>query len=430
MCLGQFASVASQMVTLALLTRIVAPSVYGSVSLALTAAQFVNICFLAPIGMATSRFYSIAVERGEVPILLSAVLRLARRAVLILVVVALPTVSAIFIAASSVTFRVAVVIPILAAVTGVNSIMDSIQVAARHRATVALHAALGPLLRLGFIMAAAAIVRVDALHVLAAYVAGSLLSIASQRYYLQKQVGRPAKGADPAAVASYSSDLWRYARPFVVWGAPTFCQSISDRWSLQLFCGVSTVGSYQALYQIGYYPLILLSNMLVQFLYPVLYGVAGDATRQDRLNAALRHVISIATAVLCATALVTAGGVVLHRVCVRVLLGPAYRESSMVIPVLIAAGGVFAAGQVVAIALMLRQSSSALIPPKIGTAVLGVAANLAGIRYYGIPGAAGASLMFSASYLIWVTAAARPSLTPVLGGLRTDLLSCLKSSET
>src|SRR5438874_2297495 len=54
-----------------------------------------------------------------------------------------------------------------------------------------------------------------------------------------------------------------YAWPFAAWGIFTWMQTASDRWALQ-GRGTSEVGFYAALYQLGYYPMTLLSGFLVR----------------------------------------------------------------------------------------------------------------------------------------------------------------------
>ena len=52
-------------------------------------------------------------------------------------------------------------------------------------------------------------------------------------------------------------------------------------------------------------------------------------------------------------------------------------------PILVASGGIFAAGQVAAIALMLSHNSSGLLVPKVGSAILGIMLNVAATRFGG-----------------------------------------------
>ena len=63
-------------------------------------------------------------------------------------------------------------------------------------------------------------------------------------------------------------------------------------------------------------------------------------------------------------------------------------------------GGIFAAGQTIALNLMSQMKTQVMIAPKLTTALLGVALNFALAYSYGITGIVIAGILFSTSYLV------------------------------
>jgi len=71
------------------------------------------------------------------------------------------------------------------------------------------------------------------------------------------------------------------------------------------------------------------------------------------------------------------------------------------------AGGVFAAGQTIALNLMSQMKTQIMIAPKLITALLGVGLNFAGAYWYGISGIVIAGVLFSVSYFVWMAVLAK-----------------------
>ena len=79
------------------------------------------------------------------------------------------------------------------------------------------------------------------------------------------------------------------------------------------------------------------------------------------------------------------------------------------------AGGVFAAGQTIALNLMSQMKTRTMIAAKIATSSLGIIFNFAGAYFFGIKGIVAAIVLFSVLYLVWlaaisVKAAAKPGI--------------------
>jgi len=87
---------------------------------------------------------------------------------------------------------------------------------------------------------------------------------------------------------TWQARIIRYSWPFTTWGVFTWFQLASDRWALNLFASSSAVGFFAVLYQLGYYPVTLLTGMLVTLVSPILFERSGNADDEQRLSHASR----------------------------------------------------------------------------------------------------------------------------------------------
>ena len=184
-------------------------------------------------------------------------------------------------------------------------------------------------------------------------------------------------------------------------------QLASDRWALELFANTQEVGLYAALYQLGYYPMSIATGMAVQFLVPIFYQRAGDAS-DNRRNASVNSLSWRLTGIaLGLTVAVFFAALLFHAQIFRLFAAAEYASVSHLLPWMLLAGGIFAAGQTIALNLMSQMKTRIMIAPKLITALLGVALNFAGAYWYGISGIVAAGILFSVSYFVWMAVLAQ-----------------------
>jgi len=292
-----------------------------------------------------------------------------------------------------------------ALVLGFESALDSMQTAARQRIVVAWHDALGAWIR--YPVAAALIMALGASGTVAllGFALSTVVVLASQLLLYRHRIlslTRDEPKPDADAVRLWISRMQRYSWPFATWGIFTWLQMSSDRWALQVTAGSEAVGLYSAIYQIGYFPIIVITNAVVQLIAPILFERAGDGTSDARLAAARSLTARIVWAAIGLAVICAVIAYALRGILVQVLLAPQYRVTANILPLLVLSGGLFAAGQVAALSAMANLETKRLLVPKIVTAILGMTFNLVGAIVLGINGVVAASVAFSAIYLIWV----------------------------
>jgi O-antigen/teichoic acid export membrane protein len=201
------------------------------------------------------------------------------------------------------------------------------------------------------------------------------------------------------SVRTWRRRLLKYLLPFSTWGVFTWAGTASDRWALALHASTHDVGLYAVLYQLGYFPCVLLGDAIQQFLGPVLFGRIGDGADPQRLAHALGWHRSMFWPVVL---LFACGWLVAWKFAgpiVGLLAAPDYRAYASGLPLLVAAGALFSLGQILALAIIGTCGSAALLPAKIGCAVLAVVANFAAVRWAGPEGLLLAMPATAACYL-------------------------------
>ena len=378
------------------------PSTYGRLALALTFAALLQQLLFGPLAAALLRFFAPAQEAGALEAYRGAGLHLFARASVLLSAVTSAIAAVLFLTGRIRGVGLLAVTLAFALFSGYNAAADAVQSAARQRAIVAMHQGLGQWLRVAGGAGLAWLVAPVASLVMLGYALASGLVLVSQQMFLRRLFGASRREQPPAREADWSSRIRNYASPFALWGLFTWAQGASDRWALQLLDSTASVGSYAVLYQLGYYPMALLTNSMVQLLSPMLFRRAGDASdvvRMDEVRRLSRRLLSFSLAL---TAL---GGLLaqwLHEPIFALLVAPPYRAVAPLLPLMVVSGGLFASGQVAILSLLSDTRTDPLIRPKIVTALLGVAPNLAGAWLFGLRGVVGGVLVFSAAYLAWV----------------------------
>jgi O-antigen/teichoic acid export membrane protein len=291
-----------------------------------------------------------------------------------------------------------------AAISGYNSVLDGMQNAARQRAIVAWHGALSAWGR--FLGAVGLIILLGAHSAIAmlGYMLASMLVLLSQGWFLKYRLLLP-NGCSSRALGDprrWGSQMFTYAWPFASWGIFTWMQMASDRWALQIFTSTKQVGLYAVLYQLGYYPIMILSGLMVQLVMPVFFQYVGDACDTSRTKHVHRLIWQLTLASLIMTGSSVIVAMALHGFVFHLLVAPEYESVSWLLPGVVLAGGIFATGQFASLSVMSNKKTRTLLGPKIGSAVIGVALNLLGAAWFAVPGVVGASIVFSSIYSIWV----------------------------
>lgn len=393
-------AVLGSLVGVRLLTEFLDPGAYGELALGMTVATLVNQVVLGPLSNGATRFFAPAKEQGDLCCYLKAVRQWLLSATGIILFMILLTVAGLLLAGRTEWIILATAALLFAILSGYNSVLSGIQNAARQRSVVALHRGLESWGR--FLAAAAFMVLLGATSeaAMVGYVMAIILVFGSQYVFFRKII--PKNACEGNNEKDWSKQIWQFSWPFAAWGLFTWVRLASDRWALGVFSTTQEVGFYAVLFQLGYYPILMATGMATQFLAPIFYQRAGDASdsvRNADVNKLSWRLTKLALGV---TGVVFLGAFQFHPQIFDLLAAKEYASVSYLLPWMLLSGGIFAAGQTIGLNLMSQMKAQAMMSATIITALLGVMLNLAGAYWYGTAGIVGAGILFSFLYFLWM----------------------------
>lgn len=398
--LGQLGAVAGSLVGLRLLTELLTPEAYGELALGLALSALINQSVLGPIGNGMARFYAPAQEAGELGAYFAASRALASKATAVALAGLLAACLALLLAGLPRWAAITAAATLFALLSAGNAMLSGVLTAARRRATAALYQAADYWGR--FLLAAGLLVALGAASsvALGGFALGSLLAGLPLAASVRRMV--PAGGHPAQRTRHWRTRIWDFSWPFSVFGVFTWAQLASDRWALEWAGSTAEVGQYAVLLQLGYQPTTLATTLAVQFLAPILYQRAGDGSDAARREQARRLGWRLTRLALLTTGVACVLGQLFHAELFRLFADESYAAVSPLLPWMLLAGGLFAAGQTATLHLMLRMDTRTMMTVKIATALFGIAANLLGAHLWGMRGVVGAAVAFSAVYLCWL----------------------------
>lgn len=403
--LGQILSVAGSLFLVRLMTEYLTPEQYGQVALSLTIAVLINQVVIGGLIGGIGRFYSIAFERKELAAYIYSSFCLMGYATLVVGILAVLILFVLYYRGDTQWAWLVLSALVYALLDGYNSSISSIQNSARQRGIVAFHGVVNVWLKICIGYGFLTFFEVSSTVVIISYALSALFVTISQLYFLRHIVGF-SKSTSVSSL-DYSVEIWSFSKPLIYWGGFTWAQQVSDRWALQTFSNINEVGLYTVVFQLGYAPISLLTGMVTNFLGPVFFQRAGNGIDPDRNTNVHSIAWRITTLSLFMTFAAFIFAYVFHKSLFSLLVAKQFHSTSYLLPYAILAGGLFAAGQTLALKLLSEMKPFTMIRPKIITALIGVILNLSGAFWYGVEGVIGAQVLFSGIYFFWIAMLAR-----------------------
>jgi O-antigen/teichoic acid export membrane protein len=400
---GQIASVSFTLGLVKFLTTRLSPSEYGSLALALTMATLGTQIFTGGLINGAARFFPIAEERNDLRRFVATVFRMYTLACVAICGTTIITSIALYLLSIPFTLPLSLSTSVLSILSSANGILCGMQTAARQRAIVSLHSGIEGALKISCSALIISVFESSATAAIAGLSVASLLITLSQLYFFQKRhlsnaLSRPQLHTE----TNWEKSIWHFSWPFSLWGIFTWIQQSSDKWALSVFAGEGTVGNFAVVYQLGYAPMAAATNLAMALFSPIIFSQAGDGSSHARIQAAKRGVVLISGICVILTCICTVLAFAFNRYLFQYLTTLAYQEYAAMLPIAVAAGGIFAAGQFLSLRLLASFETSKLLAIKIATAVFGTLLNLLAASLFGAPGVLVSLLMFSIVYTLAV----------------------------
>lgn len=405
--LGQGVAALGGLAGVRLLTGFMNPVSYGELALALTIV-LLSQQVVGPISQAFMRFFAPMQEANKLTAFFRATLGLSMQATGVVLVFTVLAITGLWAIGEVRWIWIVVLAFLLSLLTLYNSGLDGVQNAARHRIVVAWHQGIGQWVRVAVAISMIVILGSSTTVVLVGYTLGGALVLTSQLVFLKKLLlkGIPQAGSDKD-VRDCVRRMRGYAWPFASWGLFSWAQLASDRWALEAFAPTGVVGLYAALYQMGYYPIFLVTGLATQLIEPILFSWAGDGSDTGRLSRAHRLNLILLVGSLALTTVGTILAFLFRNQIFWLVVAPKYRQVAGFLPFMVLASGLFASGQIACLTFLTAGRTQRLLAPKIGTCVLCVLLNFLGAYRFGLAGVVFSNVTFSLAYFIWVSVLAR-----------------------
>jgi O-antigen/teichoic acid export membrane protein len=397
---GQVASAAGSLALVRLITAHLNPAEYGRMSLGITLGTL--ICQMAFSGswQGIVRYYTVAAEKGETRPFFAAAARSMGYGTLVALAAGVLLVFGLRESGQAGWSRLTVLALLFSLLANYNTTLSAVQNAARQRRTVAFHGSLDGWLKVLFTALLFGALGSTGEVVLLGYLASLAVVLASQSLFVRQLVAPPTLTESDAG--AWLRRIWLYSKPFVFFTLFTWIQSSCDRWALQFQGLTRDVGLYSVLIQLGYTPIATATGVLAALIGPIFYQRSGDALDPARNSNVHRLAWQLTNSALCLTAAACVVAFLLHTMIFRYLVAPEYRSASHLLPWVTLAGGLFSAGQILALKLMSDMNTQALTGPKIVTAIVGTVLSFAGARIAGLNGVVFAFVVFALLHFTWL----------------------------
>jgi O-antigen/teichoic acid export membrane protein len=186
---------------------------------------------------------------------------------------------------------------------------------------------------------------------------------------------------------SYLRAMLVFSLPILVWAVPAAAHLVADRWSLAILHGADAVASYGIIYGIAYAPAAMVGTVVTTAVWPVFLRKAADRSSESKPY--VKKVAMVGACLLAALGVLMAAAVIpVQEQLVGFLASPAYKTASGLLPILILAGAINAALQLLSTVLLATNKSSSLLLPKVAIAVAGMLIVVLGAYLGGSMGAA------------------------------------------
>ncbi len=419
--LGQGIALLGSFAGVKLLTTLLTPENYGLLSLGLTIATLATQMLMGPLANGAVRFFAASREVEQDSAFLQEVFLLLHKTGFLLLLLAMILFFIFFyVKESSLWAKLISAAVIYSIASGYNNILLGLQNAARQRIKVALLQGTEVWLRFGFAIVLLMLLAKEAHLALWGYCFGlfpvlilqliffrkiaplNVLFPFSKRKNLVDREKTYKKINNESINKIWQKKIIEYSLPFAFMGIFTSVHLISDRWFLEFFTDTDTVGLYSALFQVGFYPIIIATSLVVQLISPVLFQRAGDGSNSLRMIIVFRANNILILFSISLTVFIFFVFYFFANNIFSLLVDSKYHSVANMLPWLSIASGLFATGQIASMSLGSMEKSNSLLAPKIGMSVLGIMLNIIGAKFWGISGIILAYTVYSGLHLAWL----------------------------
>ena len=349
MVAGYVANIAASLIGLRLLTSVVRPEVYGTVSLLLGVLMLSQHVFVAPFQQAAFRFFSEFERRGDLPRLRHVVRGFVQKSAALLFVLLLAG-GLVWSAWHQTPYACFAVLAVLLLVQVVRAFEHNLLWAARRQRTNALMQAGDSWLKPALAFAMVMVVGATPQSVLGGYLLAEVIGLGVLFAFVPREgLGRYAPS--PANDDELAAEIRSYAWPLAPVAIASWTSNLSDRYIIGAMVGPAAVGLYSAPYGLVSQPFIMAQAVAGQTFSPHYFNAVSS--NDDALARKAFRAWMLGTLALCGSGVI--GIIALRDWIAWAFLAPEYREGAALMPWIAAGNSLFALAQVLTLRLQAQK---------------------------------------------------------------------------
>tara|TARA_B100000575_G_C23126490_1_gene652731 strand:- start:1366 stop:2643 length:1278 start_codon:yes stop_codon:yes gene_type:complete len=398
---GQVFSILGSLVLIKILTNYLNPNQYGILSLVLSFEVGINQILMGGLIAGTSRYYPVAKEKKDLINFFKDTKKIFLVSTIIIIALGIITFFINYFFYNSSYHILILCVIIFSIFSSGNSVLTGIQNAARKRKISAIQRLLDVWVKISIIIILLNNFEASTESVLIAYLISSLSVFIVSYWLIQKLIVKEKSRVNNNNNWLYN--IFMYSWPFSLWGIFTWLQQISDRWALEIFNSSYNVGLYSVLNQLGYVPMVLVTNFGITFLNPIIFEKYGDGSDPNRRANVNRLIWRITLFSLFFVIIVFLLLLSLHNNIFEIFVSKKYWSVSYLLPWFALSGGIFSTAQFLSTKVHADRITKRLINIKISTSIIGIGLSMYFAKVRGLSGIAISSNIFSFLYFIWIT---------------------------
>lgn len=394
---GQIMVAVGGLVGIKLLTRYLSPHEYGELGIGMAVVALVNQIVFWPLSSGATRYYSVSQASTDSGAYLNSIGRLLMYAVTFVIFLLCLSLLFVNLLKLRTDWLYIAAIAFYAAASGCASIYAGILNASQARRALAVSQSLETWGRFLFATLLLIIIEKTSSIAIFAFAIISTTTLFWQYWRVNKNTANV--DSQPIKIVEWKSIILKYATPFAVIGLFTGIGTASDRMVLNHYTSSNEVGLYVVLYQLGFYPMVMILAVMAQYFEPIIYRKAEQDcnSKNPSSSNAMINTMVLGSITLTATATLTA--YLGCEIIFTIFTDKSYHSAAIYLPIVVASGGLLATGNALAIKIQASKLSSRLLFPKVAMSICAVLFNIVGANIDGLRGVVLAGLASSIVYL-------------------------------
>lgn len=396
---GQLMNVVGILLFLKIAASSVNPEEYGEFTIAFTVATIVNQIYTGGVIAAIFRYYSIAQSANKLKNFTVSLVKISKNTIKKTAIWILPISIGMHYWGETKLIPLVLAMFLYALIQFIIGLMTSIYNAARERKIPSKTQIIEPIARIVIFTLIAKYSEVSSLSIGVTYVLSSTIAACYQLCKIKKYLSFQKIDSKEN---NLEKEINNFSRPFIIWGIFSSIHQISDRYALSYYAGDSSVGEYGFMYQLGYGPVVLATNVIVNYISPMIYKNMGHSLKENEDKIVKKQAQKASGLIIAITGAATIFTYVFTKEILLLLGSAEYISNSHLLPILILSAGVFSASQVLAVNILGSLEPKKIRDVKIYTGVLGVAMNIIGAKCFGIDGVVYSGLLYSIMHFLGI----------------------------